>query len=93
MAVSRMRAYLIAQVERARQEGHELRINEAPGRGPGGQDLFFVVCSCGYSSTRRNTRAYALNAAVAHVGQVVGDADASAARNGVSLPGSVRPAL
>ena len=92
MAVSRMRAYLIAQVERARQEGHELRINEAPGRGPGGRDLFFVVCSCGYSSTRRNTHGLALGAAFAHVGDVTAEAR-EGARNGVSLPGSVRPAL
>ena len=91
MAGKRMRAYLIGQAERAAEQGHTLRVEHRPG--PNNRELFWGVCSCGYSSTRRNTQAYALSAALAHAAEVVAEAEVEASRNGVSLPGSVRPAL
>ena len=89
MAVSRMRGFLIEQARQAEERGHSLTVEHRPGPD---RELFWAVCSCGYSSTRRNSHGLALGAAFAHVGDVLGESH-EAARNGVSLPGSVRPAL
>ena len=90
----RTREFLVEQARRAEELGHRLKIEHrpAPPEWPDAREKFWAVCSCGYSSTRRNTHGLALGAAFAHVGDVTAEAR-EGARNGVSLPGSVRPAL
>lgn len=54
------------QLERAHEFGHDLTVEP---RGEGG----FIVCSCGYRSTRRMTRA-TLNSAMAwHLGKAIAE--------------------
>jgi len=68
------REFLRRQVIAAAQMGHVLDLVEkVPGR-------FRVVCSCGYSSTNRRSKALAISAGMHHVGQVAGDSS----RNGAT---------
>ena len=97
---SRMRDYLIEQARQAEELGHRMRVEHRPMReewvsDSGRRDKYWAVCSCGYTSARRNTHGLALGACFAHIGDVVGEAQAAASsvNGGVSLPGSVRPAL
>lgn len=87
--MSKPRRFLVEQALRAEQLGHKLGVETRAGAGPGGRDLFWATCTCGYKSTRRNTQAMALGAAFHHIGVVERVHQA----NGVSLPGSVSPAL
>lgn len=100
MAVAKSRAILVEQARKAAALGHTLSIekrdrsDEFPDEGAAAVK-FWGVCSCGYRSRARSTHSVALWAAFAHVGDVLGESDAAkaAAKNGVSVPGSVQPAL
>ena len=95
--MSRTREFLVEQAQRAEERGHRLSIEhrdrseEFPGMGARAVK-WWAVCSCGYRSTVRATHGQALGTAFWHAGKVV-DQDQEVAKNGVSLPGSVRPAL
>ena len=96
-AVNRTRRFLVEQARQAEERGHRLSIEhrdrsaEFPEEGARAVK-WWAVCSCGYRSTPRATHGQALGTAFWHAGKVV-DQDQEVAKNGVSLPRSVRPAL
>ena len=64
---SRMRDYLIEQARQAEELGHRMRVEHRPMReewvsDSGRRDKYWAVCSCGYTSARRNTHGLALMA-------------------------------
>lgn len=65
--VGKSRSFLQAQLKRASELGHTLTIEQRS------DENFRVLCTCGYSSTRRRTEFLAISAGVHHSAQVVAD--------------------
>ena len=77
--------------------GHTMRLEHRPppDDAPRGFHKYWVVCSCGYTSTARRAPAAAISTVAWHAGNVLGEAAAESDRvnGGVSLPRRARPAL